>query len=230
MRVLPIVVPLILTLSACGGPPGGDRPEPGQRPGGDGAASLPLLASPNGEPLGRAVCADALTVWLGRADANHDGLVDRAEFLADAQALFVRMDRDQDGFVTPDELQALRMPFVTRPDGDEPARRPGPGGGPAGGGAGPGGGGRGPGGGGPGGMGGMGAPTGGGNRAPGGGDRPIDPVMTADSNLDFKVSAAEFAARAGEEFARLDGNADQRLGLDEVTKACPSQPDARSRR
>ena len=57
-----------------------------------------------------------------------------------------------------------------------------------------------------------------------GGDRPTDPVMTADGNLDFKVSAAEFERRTAEEFARLDGDDDHRLGLDEINRDCPSRP------
>lgn len=39
-----------------------------------------------------------------RADANGDGVVTRAEFLAQAGARFDRMDANHDGKLTPDEM------------------------------------------------------------------------------------------------------------------------------
>jgi hypothetical protein len=42
--------------------------------------------------------------WFKQADANHDGKVDKAEFLADAAAFFKVIDRNGDGYITPIEV------------------------------------------------------------------------------------------------------------------------------
>jgi hypothetical protein len=42
--------------------------------------------------------------WFKQADANHDGKVDKAEFLADAAAFFKVIDRNEDGYITPIEV------------------------------------------------------------------------------------------------------------------------------
>ena len=42
--------------------------------------------------------------WFKQADANHDGKVDKAEFLADAAAFFKVIDRNEDGVITPIEV------------------------------------------------------------------------------------------------------------------------------
>lgn len=56
---------------------------------------------------------------LMRADANHDGVVTRAEWLAAVDARFARLDADKDGKITPDERRAAhRRPGG--PDGDRP--------------------------------------------------------------------------------------------------------------
>jgi len=39
--------------------------------------------------------------WFRAADANHDGKIDKAEFVADAEAFFKVIDRNGDGFITP---------------------------------------------------------------------------------------------------------------------------------
>ena len=41
--------------------------------------------------------------WFKQADANHDGKIDKAEFLADAAAFFKVIDRNEDGYITPIE-------------------------------------------------------------------------------------------------------------------------------
>ena len=159
----------------------------------------PAPVSPNGEPLGGpgANCPDALTRWFDTADVNHDGSLDQAEFMADATRWFAAMDSNHDGFVTPDELTTLRLklappkPPPARGSRDEEAE-----------------GdrrerrgwfaGRGP------------RPT---------SDRP-DPVMSADVNLDNRVSAEEFQAQALRVFGGLDRNRDGRLSKDEVLVGC----------
>lgn len=45
----------------------------------------------------------------GRGDADKDGAVTRAEFLAGPLAMFDRADGNKDGFVTADEMQAARQ-------------------------------------------------------------------------------------------------------------------------
>ena len=41
--------------------------------------------------------------WFKAADANHDGKLDKAEFVADAAAFFRIIDRNNDGYITPIE-------------------------------------------------------------------------------------------------------------------------------
>lgn len=42
--------------------------------------------------------------WFKQADANHDGKIDKVEFLADAAAFFKVIDRNEDGYITPIEV------------------------------------------------------------------------------------------------------------------------------
>ena len=197
MRSLPFALAATALLAACAGAP--DRSDHGQPPEG-GPASLSVVNSPNGEILGRAVCADALAAWFVRTDANHDGKVSKDEFMADSRAQFARMDTDGDSFVTPAEIQAMRHPFQLARNAERPDRRDGPGGNGPGGGQ-------------------EGGDPGSGRR--GGSERALDSVMAADTNLDFRVTAAEFEQRGEEEFARLDRDGDHRLSLEEVTGSCP---------
>ena len=158
------VLLLAAGLSACAGHHGRSKhPVPPQ-----------LLYSPNGEPLnggplGTPPCDAAMAGWFDRIDANHDGRVDREEFLADARAQFARMDVEHYGYLTSEELDRYRAPY----------RR------------------------------GTRIPPGGGN----------DPVMSADSDLDFKVTPEEFAAQAAETFKRLAGP-DGTIGRDRLPSLC----------
>ncbi|MBR9971331.1 hypothetical protein [Magnetospirillum sulfuroxidans] len=174
----------------------------------DGAPAFrQLIHSPNGEPLGRALCHDALTVWFAHTGSNRDGLITNDEFEADSTAQFTRLDRDDDGVITADELQEIRRPFLIEPQNKDLSPSP---------------------------EGNIDS-----NHAdlPDAGAAPNswfrhhsvgrgeDPVMTADSNLDFKVSRAEFRTRAKEVFARLDRDKNQALAQEEVTASClPPSP------
>ena len=64
---------------------------------------------------------------LMRADANGDGVVTRAEFLADAAARFDRMDANRDGRLTREEMPMRddrRGRFGRRGGGDAPMAPP----------------------------------------------------------------------------------------------------------
>jgi len=175
-----LVVGLGLILTACGG---GPPPDP------DAAPQL----SPFGEPLSGAErsCKTALTVWARRLGASHDGSLSRAEWMANAEAQFARMDLDHDGFITADELSDYRAPFRPRPPRHKPGGFSGDGGPP---------------------------PRGG---APAHKNTSIaDPVMSADTNLDFQVSRDEFRQQAASLFDQLDHDQSGRLELAEVQRFC----------
>ncbi|MGE4529524.1 MAG: hypothetical protein AB7D00_14260, partial [Rhodospirillaceae bacterium] len=154
-------------LAACS-----DRSRPPREggPGGREARQSPaLMFSPNGEPLnggalGQPSCGLAMNSWFDRTDANHDGRLDREEFLADARAQFAKMDVNRLGYLTNDALSRYRQPFRQ------------------------------------------------GTRS----NNVIDPVMTADKNLNFMVTPEEFQQHAAEAFAQLaapQGSAIDRAGL-----------------
>jgi hypothetical protein len=65
------------------------------------------FVSPMGEPF-RAPAGQPYpsAAWAAAADTNHDGAIDRAEFLADAQRFFRSLDTDRDGRLTPEEITA----------------------------------------------------------------------------------------------------------------------------
>ena len=151
------------------------------------------VTTPNGEPLSTPPlqgfdspgCPAILSTWFDRIDAKHDGVIDRAEFMADAEAQFARMDLNHDGIVTPGTLAQYRAGF----QGHEPlrplAKTGGDGSNPL-----------------------YGKKT----RSlsdlqQGGGNDPRiepDPVMSADTSLRFQVTKKDFMDQAARRFARLD--------------------------
>lgn len=64
-----------------------------------------VFISPPGKPF-RAKMGEAYPVaaWFKEADANGDGKVDHAEFIADSLAFFKRLDRNGDGVISPQEV------------------------------------------------------------------------------------------------------------------------------
>ncbi|MGC1304162.1 MAG: hypothetical protein WA840_17480, partial [Caulobacteraceae bacterium] len=82
-----------------------DRPEPGGR--------AMLFISPCGEPF-RARGGEPYPVvaWFHQADTNHDGQLDRAEFIADAVRFFRVLDRNRDDQIDGDELRAYEHVVV----------------------------------------------------------------------------------------------------------------------
>ena len=154
-----------------------------------------ILYSPNGEPLsggplGNPDCVKALTGWFERVDADHDGTIDRTEMIQDARVQFLRMDKDGDGAVYPNELLAFRTPYevavkrnTTLVTEDDPSDK--------------------------------------GKKKPNIKSDVSDPVMSADTNLDFKVTLDEMIVQAKDIFKTLDHDTDGKLEKAEVIAACP---------
>jgi hypothetical protein len=201
------------------------------------------ITTPNGEPLPTPPlqgfdspgCPPILATWFDRIDANHDGVVDKAEFMADAEVQFARMDLNHDGVVTPGTLAQYRAGF----EGHEAPKpfKPGYSGGYGGGdGSGDG----------------SGEPrpvlvADAGSPGPGGGkksksltdlvqgggyDPRIEPdlVMSADTSLRFQVTKKDFMDQAARRFAALDLDRSGRITKQEAMLWClkrvrwPDQP------
>ncbi|WP_114392472.1 hypothetical protein [Oleisolibacter albus] len=207
---LPLLVAALSSLAllpACASDP--ERGPPHPRP-------MMMAISPAGERLGLPgrPAAEALAAWFKAADANSDGRLDTAELQADAARFFKTLDADGDGAVNSRELEearrqqrdALRRVAAAPPDGtlpegapvdDAPGDRDGEkadGSRPRG---------RGPGDA-PGGV--MGGGMGGG----------VDPVMSADRNLDFRVTLIEMQQDVLRRMQEMDGNQDGSVDLAEV--------------
>jgi Ca2+-binding EF-hand superfamily protein len=148
--------------------------------------------------LGRPSCSEALSAWFERVDTNHDGVIDRDAFLADAQRQFAIMDLDKDGTITPAELAQYRAPYQAEPSaaaGDQAAQ--------------------------------AGSASGRKHRRGEGGggsgdfdnDQP-DPVMAADVRFRNQVSREDFMAYAARQFTALDVDHHGRLAKADVLSSC----------
>ena len=61
--------------------------------------------SPMGEPFrAHRTSDDTLAIWFAQADRNHDGVLTANEMQADAARFFATLDTDHDGEISPDEL------------------------------------------------------------------------------------------------------------------------------
>jgi hypothetical protein len=67
----------------------------------------PLFVSPMGEPFRSQDGAAPIQVWFAAVDADRDGKISRAEFVAQAQAFFAVLDANQDGAATSVESTGL---------------------------------------------------------------------------------------------------------------------------
>lgn len=153
-------------------------------------------------------CWPATQAWLGRADANGDGRLQPAEVKADDARFFASIDANGDHVLTSTELTAYRDKVApnayrdrraapTRPSAaDSPMQEEPPAGTPAG----------------------LRPPP----RDSGIRAQP-DPVMAADTNLDFRVTPEELDTRAKERFDRLDTNGDGNLDSTELAAYCPPE-------
>jgi Ca2+-binding EF-hand superfamily protein len=69
-----------------------------------GHAWAPFI-SPMGEPFrARTVSDDTLAMWFNQADRNRDGVLTPEEMQADADRFFATLDSDRDGEIGPEEL------------------------------------------------------------------------------------------------------------------------------
>ncbi len=63
----------------------------------------PIFVSPMGEPFHADRGGDALAMWFAQADRNHDGYLTLDEMQADAARFFAMLDTNRDGEIDPDE-------------------------------------------------------------------------------------------------------------------------------
>lgn len=174
---------------------------------------IPIF-SPNGELLSRGGkglpgCPEVVGDWWDRLAAQHGGVVGKAAFLADAEAQFTAMDLDHDGFITPSELSDYRA-GADEQMGEERLLPPGvtlP----------------------------QNAGSGGyGRRLPSDSNLPqrrlqtvipadvVDPVMSADKSLSFKVSREDFMAQANDLFAEMDKGREGKISREAaIALRCP---------
>ncbi|HEX7695264.1 MAG TPA: EF-hand domain-containing protein [Sphingomonas sp.] len=189
-----------------------------------------LFISPMGEPFRG---ADPVGAWFDGADTNHDGVLTLAEFIADADRFFMRLDRGHDGEIDPDDIdyyETVLAPEIRTGGEMAGGGRPGGGGSRRGGGRGGGrrggseGGGR---------MGSRGPGGEGGGSDGGASPRYADvkrgaarfsffdypePVTIADTNFNRGVDPKEFRDAAVERFAMLDTNHDGKLTRAELPR------------
>jgi hypothetical protein len=185
-----------------------------------------LFISPMGEPFRG---PDPVGMWFDGADTNHDGVVTLAEFTADADRFFLRLDRGHDGEIDPDDIdyyETVLAPEISTGGEGMAAGRSSGGGRRGGGGRRHGGGG-----------------GGGGRMGSGGGDAQSsssdsqpryadvkrgaarfsffdypEPVTVADTSLNRGVDPKEFRDAAAERFAMLDTKHDGKLTRAELPK------------
>jgi len=216
------------------------QPGQAQQPRGGPAAAgfTQLFISPCGEPYrGKAGDPYPVALWFKQADLNHDGVIDKAEFRADHAGFFDALDADGDGYLNGPEVAFYERrlvpdilgPELSRLDAAPPipgrdgarlllAQLPGLGQSPEGSH--------------PGDRSGY---LDQGARGPEndlGATRPrqrellgaaaygllaeAEPVRAADTDLDGRISKAEFLAAADRRFKRLDKRGDGKLTLDEL--------------
>ena len=186
-----------------------------------------VFISPMGEPFRGDGSQDMVALWFAGADLNHDSQLTRAEFTADAARFFKTLDLDHDGQIAGPEIQRYEFDIVPEASGaseDDVGF-----GGHWGGGQ-------------PGGSGrenfqdegGGGADGYGGSPEPSESSRPKklplegaarfgilnipEPVTSADTDFDGRVTWREYETAASLRFALLDANKDGVIMLAELPK------------
>jgi len=84
-----------------------------------------LFISPSGEPFRGKGDEDQMLRWFRQADADHDGKLTRAEFVADAQRFFRTLDQNSDGAIAGAEIDRYEYDIAPeisglRPEGARP--------------------------------------------------------------------------------------------------------------
>jgi hypothetical protein len=232
LRATCILMFAALCLGACASGPPQDGPRgdwgraPRPRPPGEGEAGGPprqprrsLFISPAGEPFRAEPGAPyPVAVWFAGADADHDGVLTREEFVADSLRFFDKIDGDHNGVVDGFEVSAYETQVAPEILQGFQGGGEGPGARGQGGPRGQGGGHRG------------GGPRGGGGGKRGGGlmggmlqgATPYsllaepEPVMASDGDFDRRITRAEAAKAAKARFALLDKDGDGKLRLAEL--------------
>ncbi len=79
------------------------------------AAAEQVFISPMGEPFRAPDGAPyPSATWFAQADTNHDGVISRAEFRADAQRFFKALDYDKNGTIN--DLEIQRYEYILAPE------------------------------------------------------------------------------------------------------------------
>jgi hypothetical protein len=194
------------------------QPDPGTPPP---PAYRRLFISPMGEPFRGRGDEDQVARWFSGADRDHDGRLTLAEFVADAARFFKTLDQDHDGQIAGAEIDHYEYDVVPEASGlrsdaggesatpreqaHDPKHHRGR----------------------PGGRSGF-ASTMQGAARYGILDIP-EPVTSADSDFNGRVSWQEYEAAATLRFGLLDTNKDSALEFNELPKLGVPQPGGRDR-
>lgn len=224
LRSLGLTAAFATLLAACASTPPGALGERPGRPGDDaprgGTGGPQLFISPAGEPFRAPPNAPyPVGAWFAGADANHDGALDREEFITDALRFFAVVDADHSGVIDGFEVSAYEnriAPEIIGGPAPSTVRRGPMGLGQAGGGD----------------VGPRRRPTGG-NALQGAALYGLiaepQPVMASDGDFDRRITRDEATRAAKTRFALLDTDKDGRLHLTELPKT-PAQKGLQSGR
>jgi hypothetical protein len=195
-------------------------PEPAEKPIFVTAYAGRPFISPMGEPFrARSSVDDALARWFAQADRNHDGVLTADEMQADAARFFAKLDSDENGDIDPEELIHYEWEVAPEIQVNSKLRRP----------------------------------RGERQRADDEGQehRPVtiagidgrlqgaaryallnipEPVAAADLNLDRSITLAEFRQAGIERFQLLDASHQGRLSLEALKALLPPEKGRRVKR